>query len=374
MEKLVGMRIAIDAYHGLFQCGGVARYTRGLISALSEISATEKFILFYNRFREKGIAWKPKTNRCRVQQFYLPRRLLANMWHYISWPRIETLCGKIDLFHGLHFVLPPVRKARRILTVHDLTFLKYPDYFLNRDLNECGYQRELPMSLARTDSVIAVSQKTREDLIEILKIPQEKIRVIHEGVDAHFFNPVKEEEKAAIRKLYDLSTPYMVFLVGTPEPRKNLLKTVAAARQAAPDFTLVLIGPQRPLKSLLNDDYRNIKFTGIVKEEHLPALLSDARISLYPSLYEGFGLPVLESMACGVPVITSNRGSLPEVAGNAALLVNPEESDSIAGAISELINNDVLQNRLKIDGRLRAAEFTWQKAAEETLSLYRELF
>jgi glycosyltransferase involved in cell wall biosynthesis len=367
------MKIAFDAYHALFQSGGIARYARGLISAIAKIQKNDDLALFYNRFCETGKPWKPPYGNPRIKQVFVPRRLLQGAWEKIKWPSAEFFCGSIDLFHGLHFVLPPVRNARRVLTVHDLTYLKYPDYFLNRDLNECGYQRELPMSLALSDAVIAVSQKTREDLIEILKIPQEKIRVIHEGVDAHFFNPVKEEEKSAIRTLYDLPTPYIVFLVGTPEPRKNLLKTVAAARLAAPHLTLVLIGPQKPLKSLLNDDFRNIKFTGIVKEEHLPALLSGAQISLYPSLYEGFGLPVLESMACGIPVITSSRGALPEIAGDAALFVDPEDMDSIVDAISELINDDVMQNRLKIDGRKRAAEFTWQKAAEETLSLYREI-
>jgi alpha-1,3-rhamnosyl/mannosyltransferase len=183
---------------------------------------------------------------------------------------------------------------------------------------------------------------------------------------------VTEKEAADIRALYDLAIPYMVFLVGTPEPRKNLIKTVAAARQAAPHLTLVLIGPKKPLKLLLNGDFHNIKFTGIVQEKHLPALLSGARISLYPSLYEGFGLPVLESMACGVPVITSRKGAIPEVAGDAALLVDPEDVGDIAGAISQLLNDDVLQNRLKTAGKNRAAGFTWQKAAEETLSLYRE--
>jgi glycosyltransferase involved in cell wall biosynthesis len=367
------MRIAFDAYHALFQSGGIARYARGLISAIAEIQKNSHLTLFYNRFCEKGKPWRPPNGNSRIKQVFVPRRLLQGTWETIKWPPAEFFCGSIDLFHGLHFVLPPVRNAHRVLTVHDLTYLKYPDYFLNHDMNECGYRRELPVSLARADAVIAVSQKTREDLIEILKVPQEKIRVIHEGVDAHFFCHAEEKDQAAIRVLYDLSSPYIVFLVGTPEPRKNLIKTVTAAHQAAPHLKLALIGPQKSLKSLLKDDFHNINFTGVVPEEHLPALLSGAQISIYPSLYEGFGLPVLESMACGVPVITSRMGALPEVAGDAALLVDPENVSSIAGAISELINDDVLQSRLKIVGRKRAAEFTWQKTAEATLSLYREL-
>jgi len=367
------MKIAFDAYHALFQSGGIARYARGLISAIAKIQKNDDLVLFYNRFCETGKPWKPSYGNPRIKQALVPRRLLQGVWETFKWPPVEFFCGSIDVFHGLHFVLPPVRSAHRVLTVHDLTYLKFPEYFLNRDLNECGYKRELPRSLALADAVVAVSQKTREDLIEILKIPPGKVSVIHEGVDSHFFKHMAGKEAKKIRALYDLAPPYMVFLVGTPEPRKNLVKTVMAARQAAPHLTLVLIGPQKPLKLLLNGDIHNIKFTGIVHEEHLPALLSGAQMSLYPSLYEGFGLPVLESMACGVPVITSSRGALPEVAGDAALLVNPESLASIAGAISELIDDDVLQNRLKVAGRKRATEFTWQKTAEATLSLYRKI-
>jgi glycosyltransferase involved in cell wall biosynthesis len=299
--------------------------------------------------------------------------MLQNAWDTFEWPPIELLCGPVDLYHGLHFVLPPVRKARRVLTVHDLTYLKYPEYFSDRNLNEHGYRQELPRGLKRADVVIAVSQQTAEDLIDLMKVPVEKVRVIYEGVAPRFFKHVESKKAMAIRERYGLTQPYLVFLVGTPEPRKNLKNTIAAARKASPNLTLVLIGPQNPIKSLLNGDFRNIKFTDIVPGNHLPALLSGAKISLYPSLYEGFGLPVLESMACGVPVIASTQGALPEIAGGAAILVEPKDVDCIAGAISELLHNDALQNHLKAAGKNRAAEFTWQKAAEATLSLYREV-
>jgi len=367
------MKVVVDAYHAIFTSGGISRYARGLISAIAEIAPTDEFILFYNRFRERGKAWRPTKENSIVRQIYFPRRLLQGIWDFIYWPPIEVLCGSIDLFHGLHFVLPPVRKALRVLTVHDLTYLKFPSYFADRGLNERGYRQELPRALARADAVIAVSQKTREDLVELMNFPEERVRVIYEGVEHHLFAQVEGQKAAAIRKLYGLSDPYLIFLVGTPEPRKNLIRTVAAARQAAPRLDLALIGPQGPLRELLGENIHNLIFTDSIPEEHLPALLSGATISLYPSLYEGFGLPVLESMACGVPVITSNRGSLPEVAGGAAILVDPENVDSIAGAISELLGDQAFQNRLKVMGKKRASEFTWQKTAAETLSLYREL-
>lgn len=367
------MKVVVDAYHAIFTSGGISRYARGLISAIAEIAPTDEFILFYNRFRERGKTWRPTKENSIVRQIYFPRRLLQGIWDFIYWPPIEVLCGSIDLFHGLHFVLPPVRKALRVLTVHDLTYLKFPGYFADRGLNERGYRQELPRALARADAVIAVSQKTREDLVELMKFPEERVRVIYEGVEHHLFAQVEGQKAAAIRKLYGLSNPYLIFLVGTPEPRKNLTRTVAAARQAAPRLDLALIGPQGPLRELVGENIHNLIFTDSIPEEHLPALLSGATISLYPSLYEGFGLPVLESMACGVPVITSNRGSLPEVAGGAAILVDPENVDSIAGAISGLVRDESLQNRLKVMGKKRASEFTWQKTAAETLSLYREL-
>ena len=367
------MRFAVDAYHTLFLSGGIARYARSLISAIAEAASNEALILFVNRFRERGISWRPEKGIHKIRQVYFPRRLLQNIWNTVAWPPIELFCGPIDLYHGLHFVLPPVRNARRVLTVHDLTYLKFPHYFSDCNLNERGYRRELPRSLFRADAVIAVSQQTRQDLIDLMNFPEAKVRVIYEGVDPHFLNPVADKEAVIIRERYGLSQPYLVFLVGTPEPRKNLLKTVTAAVKAAPHLTLAIIGPQKPLLTLLGSSHRNIRFTGVVPDRHLPALLSGAEISLYPSLYEGFGLPVLESMACGVPVIASNQGALPEIAGDAAILVQPQSVTCIADAIFELLRNDALHDRLKAAGKKRAAEFTWQKAAEATLSLYREM-
>lgn len=367
------MKVVIDAYQALFQAGGIQRYARELTSAIAEIAATDEFILFCNHFRKQGDTWNQLKKNFRTRQVFLPRRLLQGMWDTLEWPPIELFCGSVDLFHGLHFVLPPVRKARRVLTVNDLTYLKFPDYFTDRRLNERGYRQELPKSLSRADMVITISQKTREDLIELMNFPEERVRVIYLGVEQRFFTQVERSRIVAIKKHYGLTRPYLIFLVGTPEPRKNIARTVEAFRKAAPDYHLVLIGPQKPLENLLSGDTRGIIFTGVVPEDHLTVLLSGAEISLYPSLYEGFGLPVLESMACGVPVITSNRGSLPEIVGEAAILVNPEDVDNMAEAISGLLKDETLQNRMKIMGKKRASEFTWDKTAAETLSLYREL-
>ena len=171
------MKIAIDAYHALFPSGGIARYSRAFISAIVELATADEFILFYNRFREQGKAWRPASAISSTKQVYFPRRLLQGLWDSLEWPTIEYFCGSVDLFHGLHFILPPAKKARRILTVHDLTYLRFPNYFADRSLNERGYGHELQRGLARADAVITISQKTRDDLLELTKFPEERVRV-----------------------------------------------------------------------------------------------------------------------------------------------------------------------------------------------------
>ena len=368
------MKIGIDVYPAFFQAGGIARYARALINAIiRENDPPQDLVLFYNRFRERRTAWKPDNDQLSIRQWVFPRRLVNGLWNRFAWPPIERWCGHIDLFHGLHFVLPPVRKALRVLTVHDLTFLKYPNYFSDRRLNERGYRQELPSALERADKVIAVSEQTRDDLVQLMHFPPERIRVIHEGVDLAFFMPVDPHQAVLIQHRHGLKTPYIVFLVGTPEPRKNLDRTLAAVKKADPHIQLAMVGPKEKLRRLISEENRNVIFTGNISDHHLAALLSGAAVSLYPSLYEGFGLPVLESMACGAPVITSDRGSLPEVAGEAALIVDPENTSQITDAIVTVLQDESLRHRLVERGRARAARFTWEKTARETLALYREL-
>ena len=221
--------------------------------------------------------------------------------------------------------------------------------------------------------MIAVSEKTRDDLVDLLNYPAERIRVIHHGVADRFFAPAASQNQELIRRHYRITPPYAIFLVGTPEPRKNIARTVAAVRRAAPSVDLVLVGEPHLLQPLIGVPTEHLIFTGTVPEEHLPALLSGAIVSVYPSLDEGFGLPLLESMACGVPVLASNRGALPEIAGGAAMIVNPEDIEDMVHGLSVLLNDEVLRQRLAQAGRRRAADFTWKRAAAQTAALYREL-
>jgi glycosyltransferase involved in cell wall biosynthesis len=176
-----------------------------------------------------------------------------------------------------------------------------------------------------------------------------------------------------VRTRYALDRPYLVFLVGTPEPRKNLLRTVAAARQAAPDLPLVILGPPAPIRAFLGGEPPGVILPGVVSDADLPLILRGAELALYPSLYEGFGLPALESLAAGVPLITSDRSSLPEIVGHAAVLVNPESVEDIAAAIRALLADSDRRKRLVELGRARAKELSWERAAHAVLQLYRTL-
>ena len=367
------MRIAVDAFHAQYPAGGVARYARSLIAAMAAEADCGEIILFYNRFRGNGDLWRPPGTALTVRNVPVPRRLLQGLWQTLNWPPIEMFCGRIDVFHGLHLVLPARRKARQVLTVHDLAYLRHPDYYSDAGLNDRGYRQELPMALGQADAVIAVSEKTRDDLVDLLNYPAERIRVIHHGVADRFFAPEASQNQELIWRHYRITPPYAIFLVGTPQPRKNIARTVAAVRRAAPSVDLVLVGEPRLLQPLIGVPTEHLIFTGTVPEEHLPALLSGAILSLYPSLDEGFGLPLLESMACGVPVLSSNRGALPEIAGGTAMIVNPEDIEDMVHGVSVLLNDEALRRRLAEAGRRRAADFTWKKAAAKTVALYREL-
>ena len=367
------MRIGIDTYQAGFAYGGISRYVRSLVSAMVTAGPADRFVLVSNHFRRSHRPWH--FNGSNVERFNLraPRRIIQTFWSRIGWPPIDAFVGPLDVFHGTHMVLPAIRSGKLVLTLHDLIFLKHPDYFSDLKLNVRGHRVELPVAIKRADLIVTPSDYSRKALIELMKVPEDKIRVVYEGVEPHFFVPEGSLELQAVLNRLGLTEPYMVFLVGTPEPRKNLIRTVAAARQAAPDLQLVIIGPREPIMRLLNGDTRGLNLIGSVSDEDLPFVLNGSLLSLYPSLAEGFGLPAIEALAAGVPLVTSNRTALPEVVGNAAVLVDPESVEEIAEAARSLLSDEHRRRQLIESGKTRARELSWEQSARQMLSIYREL-
>lgn len=366
------MKIGIDVYQATFRYGGIPRYVRALVQALSAAAPSDQFILASNHFRKPELRWRHTSANVTHVTLRVPRRLMQMCWDRLGWPPMEAFLGALDIFHGTHFVLPPVRAAKRVLTVHDVTFLRHPEYFSDQTVNERWHRQELLVALGQADAVIADSRNTRDDLVDVLGYPQERIRVIPLGVEPSFFVD-SDAPVSAVKSRYGLDRPYLVFLVGTPEPRKNLQRTVAAARQAAPGLPLVVIGPTQAIRAFLGGEPRGVILPGVIPDADLPFILHGAELALYPSLYEGFGLPALEALAAGVPLITSDRSSLPEIAANAAVLVNPESTEEIAEAIRALLADSDRRKRLVELGRVRARELSWERTASHVLQLYRAL-
>jgi glycosyltransferase involved in cell wall biosynthesis len=360
-------------YQAGFAYGGVSRYVRGLVPALVEAGPEDRFTLVSNYLRPRERSWRHDRPNVSSRTLRLPRRLMQSCWDRWDWPPIESLVGPLDIFHGTHFVLPATRTARRVLTVHDVTFLRHPEYFSHRSLNEQWHRRELRAALNRADLVITGSACSREDLADLAGFDPARIRVVHSGVEAEFFVHEADPGQAEMRSRYGLDGPYLAFLVGTPEPRKNLARTVEAARRGAPGVPLVLIGPVAAITALLPGDARGIRCLGPVPDADLPQVLHGAEVAVYPSLYEGFGFPALEALAAGTPLITSNRSALPEVVGDAAVLVNPESVEDMAHAIGSLLGDPERRRKLAARGRARAKEFSWGQAARKVLAVYREL-
>jgi glycosyltransferase involved in cell wall biosynthesis len=372
------MRICIDTSPAVHRRAGLGRYAYELTSALLAADAVNQYVAFYHRPEDAHI--DPPLDRIPHLTTSLdtkPWRLAALLGQYLRIPQDRMFPG-IDLFHATDHLLPRLSRVKSVFTLHDLIFRLYPE--THKPLNRWFLTLTMPRFLQAADAVITVSRHTATDAMRFYGLDEKKIHVIHEGVNP-LFRPASTEAIARVRQKYALPDRFILSL-GTIEPRKNLtalLDAYRTLRGAGSDVGLVFAGKKgwlyegffRRLRELGLED--EVVFTGFVDDADLPALYSAAELFVFPSLYEGFGLPVLEAMACGTAVISSNAASLPEVSGDAALLVDPTGVADLAGAIEEVLDNGVHREELEGKGPEQAAKFSWDKAAEQTLQVYRSL-
>jgi len=371
------LRIGIDYTAAVQQSAGIGRYTRHLVRALAAIDRENEYVLFaaVGRGRPVDEDW---PSNFRVRSVPLSDRTMAILWHRLRAPLpVEAFIGKVDLFYSPDFVLPPTR-ARAILTVHDLSFIRVPEC---ADPNLRAYlNRAVPRSVHRADLVLADSQNTKRDLVELLGVDPQRIEVVYPGVGKRF-RPIEDRALLeGVRRRYDLPARFILGL-GTLEPRKNfprLIEAFASLRgERSASLHLVIAGRKGWLyKGIFAAVERlglgeRVAFPGFIADEDLPALYNLAELFVFPSLYEGFGLPPLEAMACGVPVVASNASSLPEVVGEAALTVDPLDVEGLAEAMRRLLDDDTLRARMIERGLERARTFTWQGAARKLLSTFK---
>lgn len=374
-------RTAIDYTPAYEQGAGIGRLTRDLIAALARLDTETEYRLFVAGAKREQLPTPPGANFV-----WRPSRLSAEWWARI-WQRarlpfpVEAITGAVDLYHATDFVLPPTRKkTRTLLTVHDLTFARAPE--TASPALKTYLDAVVPRSVARADHVLADSQSTKNDLIDLYHTPPEKITVLLSGADARFKPITNLDARRAVRQKYNLTDRPYIFAVGTVQPRKNYARLIAALallRDSGMDVDLVIAGGKGwlddPIYASIRDHHVEayVHLIGYADDTDLPTLYSEAVCTATPSIYEGFGFPVLESMKCGTPVVTANVSSLPEVAGDAALMVSPTDIEALAEALRRLITDSTLRTRLISAGIARAAQFTWERAASELHSVYTRL-
>jgi glycosyltransferase involved in cell wall biosynthesis len=367
----VAYTIAIDARK--LSDFGIGTYIRNLTAALGELDQEDQFILFAGQQASEQLGDLPENFRVAIERSpsYSIRELMALSWRLF---RLE-----IDLYHSTHYVLPAVVPCRAVVTIHDIIHLLYPE-FLPSALAFFYAQRMIRRSLSRGDRIIAVSQNTKTDLMDYFKVDGRKIRVVYSGVTDRYREKLSHADISASLKEFGIDQPYLLF-VGNPKPHKNLDNVVKAYARSLEildyDANLVCVGDREGMEFKVRQRAEQlglenrIRLVGHVPEEALPALYQGATLFVFPTLYEGFGLPVVEAMASGVPVITSKTSALREIAEGYSHLVNPLDVEEIAKAIAQCMADPEHREALTKLGLRRADDFRWPRTAEQTLEVYR---
>jgi len=371
------MRIGFDISAQSLPRSGIGQYQIHLLEALLRLDKENDYLLYaFNlRNRERFSSIRFPSDHYQMKVIPFPQRLITFWWMKFRSPPLERMAGDCDLFQVSEVCIQPAKKAKTVAMVHDLTTLLFPQYHTagNRFLHNQRFRR-----LNKVDGILANSEATKRDILNHLDIRPEKVFVIPLGADERF-RPMKKEDIHPVLQKYQLDKPYILF-VGTLEPRKNAETLVRAfnelkQRHSIP-HELVLAGRKgwlfEPiLKTIGFSPFKgDIRLLDYVEDSEVPALMNGATVFSYPSFYEGFGLPVLEAMQCGAPVVTSSVSSLPEVGGGACLYIHPESADELAETLYRVIRDYSLQKILSEKGIERAKQFSWDRCAEETLKAY----
>lgn len=384
MKEPTRLKIGIDARWIFPAVSGVGRVTEKLIFHLAGIDRENEYYLFFNDpdlLEKYSRRWRDNP---RFHPVPVPWGIFAPGGQWGIPARIRKL--ELDVFHSTNYFLPLFLRpgVKAVATVHDLIPLKFPHFTPRAWKTRLHplFRRILSRSVKRADRVITVSGHTRRDLVADLDLPEEKIAVVYNGIDRAYRPLGEAESRERIDRRLGFAGSFLLY-VGRFDPYKNVVGLIRAferfLRGRSDGPRLVLAGhpdPRYPQAKAAVFELQlgsRVVFLDGVEEEELVALYNRARILVLPSLYEGFGLPPLEAMACGTPVIVSDRGSLPEVVGEAGMIVDPDNPTALASAIGDLWDSDELRSSLRERGLVRAAEFSWKRTAEETLEVYRQL-
>ncbi|QQS46916.1 MAG: glycosyltransferase family 4 protein [Acidobacteriota bacterium] len=370
------MRVALDAIPLVAAKTGIGHYTDALAEWLARVHREHQYELFSPfDFEFDPCNGKPAN----LSKRFIPVRSIFRKWWLVGLPSFLRI-SPVDIFHGTNYCIPVFAPCPTIVTVHDMSLLAQSGTHESENVRRG--KRRLPIMIRRATMIISPSEWTKQEIIRYLGTRPEKIRVIHEGAREKM-RPLPEAEIRGVLEKHGIHSQYLLY-VGTIEPRKNLVTLIRAyhelLRETPHRPRLVLCGGRGWLEDevfklveelKLQDE---VRFTGYVDDADLPALYSGAEAFIYPSVYEGFGLPPLEAMACGTPVITSNVSSLPEVVGGAGLLHDPQDHRALTRHIATLLGDRSASEKLERAGIEQASRFSWERAARETQALYDEVF
>ena len=372
-------RVCIEASPALQQQAGLGRYTAGLLTGLLELDPQADYALAYNLSRQVEVP----RDLAHLPHYAFPHGnkpwRLRNAASYFGPLAMDHNFAGSHLYHSTGHLLPRLRTMRTVFTLHDVIPFLFPEHHLWQ--NKIFFEIMLPRFLQHADAIIAVSRNTKRDALRVLNLPPEKIHVISEGIDDQFSPVTDPQQLAAVRQRYNLPQRF-VLTVGTLEPRKNhtmLLHAFGALLATEPDVVLAIAGKhgwlyQDFLAALDNSGLEpHVRLLNRVPDADLPALMSAASVFAFPSLYEGFGLPPLEAMACGTPVLCSTAASLPEVVGDGGWLLNPLTPAEWTRALQRLLSEPEARSTLIERARKQAANFTWRQTAIATRAVYQQL-
>jgi len=354
---------------------GVGSYVYYLTKHLLKLAPDEKFLGLHTGIRPPSL--EALEGQLEYRWLSLPTRALYMAWNVFHAPKVDSLLDGVSVYHATNYFMPPVQSARRVVTVHDLAFYAVPELCSPKIVRP--FRKAVRKVVQEADAILACSESTKHDLVNLLQTDPAKVTVALEAVDEKF-SPMEPALARRVLKRYGVEPPYLLF-VSTLEPRKNVCTLLRAFAAIAKDIPhkLVLVGGVgwragtifRTIDELGIAD--RIVRPGYVVYEELAAFYSLADAFVFPTLYEGFGLALLEAQTCGCPVVTSNVTSVPEVVGDAAVCVDPYDVDALAGGVRRVIDDEAFRFDLAERGQARARTFSWERCAATTLDVYRRL-
>jgi len=369
------VRVCIDIQSAVAQRAGIGRYTLQLAQRLGRHTTDDELVLTYFDFRRAGLPFDAPGARQHPIR-WCPGRAIQWAWKRFDWPPYDSLAGAADVYHFPNFILPPLRSGRTVVSIHDLSFIRYPEFAEEKNLRYLSAR--IHDTVQRADAIITISEFSATELSDLMKVERSRVHPIHLGIADDFAGSSVQRDATALAEL-GIQQPYLL-TVGTVEPRKNLPFMVDVfERLEAFDGQLVIAGMRgwkcEPILDRMRNSSRaeDIRYVQYVPDEDLPALYANAELFLLTSHYEGFGFTPLEAMSCGTPVLSSAGGSLPEVLGDAAVIVDGFDADLWAIRAQELLTDNTLRDRLVAEGRKRAARYTWEDTVRKTWDVYRGL-